>query len=200
MLFVVGFHSLFESSQSVVAFLIDGHVNLSRGSPEHYNALNTAFFLEVADVFAELLNHFPAGLAVHDVVAVKTFSVVVVESCSEGHDFLEFVAYGLDVLLFEDFGVHCRFVCVCGVNVPCGKDDVFEIGDGSDFVVFQIFFVSAFTHTDFVVLSHGANGFGKAFASHQNTGNEGGRYSAEAYDHHAEFTGCRFCFSFAHFG
>ncbi len=199
MLFVVGLHGLFESGQGVVAFLVDGNVDLGRSCPENYYSLNTAVFLEVADVFAKLLDHFPAGFAVHDVVAGKACGIVVVESCRHGHDFFEFVAHGLDVLLFEDFGVHGRFVCVCRIDIPCCEDDVVEVSDGCDFVVFEVFFVSAFAHTDAVVLSHGANGFGKTFASHQNAGHEGGRNCAEAYDHDAKFTVCRFCFSFAHF-
>ena len=76
---------------------VNGYVNFGRSCPENYYAVNTFFFLEVADVFAELLYEFPAGTLLY-VVAVEALCVVVVECCGEGLDGLEFVAYGLNVL------------------------------------------------------------------------------------------------------
>ncbi len=199
MFFVVGFHCLLEGGKGIVAFLVDGNIDFGRGCPQNNDALNASVLLEVTDVFAELLHHFPTGFAFHVVFTVETLSVVVVESGSHRHDFLEFVANGLDVLFLEDFGVHGRFVSICRIYVPCSELDIVERCDGCDFVVFEIFLISAFTDTDTIVLSHRADGFGQTFASHQNAGNKGGRHSAEANDHDTELTCCRFCFCFAHF-
>ena len=187
MLLVVGLHSSLEVGQMVVNLLVDGHVNLGGSSPEHYYTVNTGGFLEVADVLAESFNHLPAGLALHDVVAVEALSVVVVESGLHGHDLLELVLYRLDILLLEHFGVHCALVSVGGIYVPRAEYDVVEVGQGHDFVVFEIFLVSAFSYTDFVILCHGANGLGKAFAGHQNAGHESGGHCTQTNNQYAEF-------------
>ena len=107
MFFVVGFHGCLEGCECAVDFLVDGNVDFCRSGPEDYNAVNAFFFLEVADVFAELFDHIPAVFCVLDVVAVETFCIVVVESCFEGFDGFEFLADGVDVFLFEDFSIHC---------------------------------------------------------------------------------------------
>ncbi len=165
-----------------------------------YNAVNAFFFLEVADVGAEVFNHFPAGGALHDIVAFETLCVVVVKSGLHGHDLLQFLFYGENVFLFEDFGVHCRLECVGGINVPRAEHYVVEVGNRNNLVVFEIFFVFAFADTDFVVLSHGADRLGKTFAGHEDTGHECRAHGSEADNEHTEFTGgglnvCSFHFS-----
>ena len=105
MFFVVGFHRGFESGECAVNLFVYGDVYFGGCGPENHNAVNAVFFFEVADVFAELFDHFPTGLADHDVAAVEALCVVVVEGGLEGLDRFEFILYGVDVLFFEDFGV-----------------------------------------------------------------------------------------------
>ena len=172
MSFVVGFHGSFESFECAVYLFVNRNVDFGRCGPENNNAVNAFFFLEVADVLAELFNHLPACFAGHDVFAVKTFCIVVVESGLHRFDGFEFVLNGVDVFFFEHFAVDGALVCVCGINVPCTEHNVVEVGYRNDLIVFQIFFVCTFANTDFVVLGHGAYGFGKAFACHEHTGHE----------------------------
>ena len=138
MLLVVGLHGSLESFEGVVNLLVDGHVYFGGSGPEDNDAVGARLSLEAADVFAELLYEFPPCAFLH-VVAVETLGVVVVESGGHGLDGLEFFANGLDVLLFEDFGVDGRFVGVGGIYVPCGEHDVVEVSNGNDFVVFEVF-------------------------------------------------------------
>ena len=109
-----------------------------------------------------------------------------VESCLEGLDGLKFVAYGVDVFFLQHLCVDCAFVCVGGIYVPCSEHDVVELGDGNDFVIFEVFLVCTATHTDLVVLGHRANWLGKALASHQNASHEGRCHCSETYYHHSE--------------
>ncbi len=180
---VVGLHCSFEGFEGVVDVFVYGHVYFGRCSPEYHHAVKVLFGLEVADIFAELFYEFPACAGFY-VIAVEAGSVAGVEGGLEGLDGFEFVANGLDVFFFEHFGVDCRLVSVSGVNVPGGEFNVVEVGDGNDFVVSEVFFVCTLTYTHAVVLCHRANGLGKAFASHQNTGHESGSHGAEAYYHH----------------
>ena len=198
MLLVVGFHSCLEGCERAVYLFVNGNVNLGRSCPEHYYAVNTVFFLEVADILADLLGHVPAVLYGLHVVTVKTFCIVVVESGLHGNDLLEFVLYGVDVFFLEHLAVDSAFVGVLGIYVPCSEHDVVEVGDGHDFVVFQIFFVSSFSYTDFVILSHRANGFCKAFAGHEHAGHECGANCSKSYHEDTEFTFGRLYVCFLH--
>ena len=135
-------------------FFVYGNINLSRSSPKHNYACAAVGFLEVADILLKFLNHVPAGLAVLNVVTVKTLCIVVVESSLHGLDLLELVLYGEDVLLLENFGVHSRFKCVGGIYVPSSEHDVVEVGDGNNLVVFEVFLVGTFSNTHYIILCH----------------------------------------------
>ena len=198
MLFVVGFHGSLESCERAVYLFVNWNVNLGGSCPEHYNAFNTVLFLEVADVLADLLGHVPAVLYGLHVVAVKTFCIVVVKSGLHGNDLLELVLHGVDVFFLEHLAVDSAFVGVLRIDIPCSEHDVVEISDGYDFVVFQIFFVSSFSYTDFVILGHRANGFCKAFAGHEHTGHEGGSYGSKSNHEDAEFAFSRLYVCFLH--
>ena len=196
MLLVVGTHCLLEGLEGVMHVLVNGYVHFSGGGPEDYDALNTGAGLEGADVFADLLCHVPAVGGLLDVVSVEALGVVVVESCGQCHDLLEFVADGLYVLFLKDLGVHGRLVCVDGIYVPCAEDDVVEVGQGDDVFIVEILLVVAAAHADFVVLGHGAYGLSQTFAGHEDAGHEGGGDGSEADDHHAELSigfGCFLC-------
>ncbi len=85
---------------------------------------------------------------------METLGVVVVESGLHRLDVLKLILHRVDVLLFENLGVDGSLVCVGGINVPCAEHDVVEICDGDNLVIFEVFFVFAFSDTDFVVLGH----------------------------------------------
>ncbi len=111
-----------------------------------------------------------------------------VESGLHGLDVLKLVLYGVDIFFLKNLAVDSRFVCVLGIYVPCAEHDVVEVGQGHDFVIFQIFLFSAFSYADAVILGHGANRLRKSFAGHQNAGNECRRHSAETDNQYAELT------------
>ncbi len=166
MLFVVGLHCSLKVGESVVYFLVNGNVNFGRSGPENNHTVNAGLFLEVADILAELLNEFPAGAGLY-VVAVEALRIVVVESSLEGLDSFELFLHGKDIFLLEHLSIDSRFECVFGINVPSGEYDVVKVGDGNNFVVFEVFFISTFTDTHAVVLSHGANRLGETLAGLQ---------------------------------
>ena len=182
MLLVVGLHCSLEVGQSVVARLVNRHINLSRSGPEHNHAVHTLLLLEVADILAELLYHFPAGLAHHDVLAVKTLGVVVVESSLHRNDFLQLVLDRIDILLLEHLAVHGSLIGIDRIYIPCAELYIVQVSDGHNLVVFEILFVSAFANADFVVLSHRANRLGQPLAGHENTGHKGAGNSTETND------------------
>ena len=186
-LFVVSLHGCFEGGECVVYFFVYGDVNFGGSGPQYDYAVKVLGGFEVADVFADVLDHFPAGGALHVVFAIEAFCVIVVESGAHGLDGFELVGYGFDVFFFEHFGVDGRLVSVGGIYVPSGEFDVVEVGDGHDVFVVEVFFVSTFAHTDFVVLGHAAYGFGQAFTGHQHTGHKCCGDGAEADYHHAQF-------------
>ncbi len=154
MLLVVSLHGLFEVGESVVYVFIGSYIYFSRSGPEHYNTVAAMLFLEVADIFAESFYHFPAGLALHDVITVKTLCVVVVESCLHGDNLFKLVLYGKDIFFLENLGVHSRFESVGGIYVPRAEFDVVEVGDGHNLVVMEIFLVGTFAYAHDVVLGH----------------------------------------------
>ena len=195
MLAVVGLHGCFEVSEVVVHLLVDGHVDLGAGSPEHYDAVAAFLGLEGADVLAQGFNHLPTCKAGLYVVAVEALGVVLVEGGLHWHDLLEFIAHGLDVFLFQNFGVHGSLVGVGGIYVPAAEHDIVELGDGDDFVVLQILLVGAATYANLVVLGHRTDGFGQTFAGHENTCHKGCGNSTVADNENAQltFSGLHIC-------
>lgn len=148
MLFVVSFHCSFESSKSAVNFFVNGNVNFGRSSPKNNDTVATVFSLEFADVFANLVGHVPTvGAGLH-VFAIKTLSVIVVESGLHRNDLFKFVLNGVDVFFLEDFAVDSAFVSVSRINIPSAENDVVEVSDRNYFVVFEIFLFSALSNTD----------------------------------------------------
>ncbi len=81
MFLVVSLHGSLEVGQVIVYLFVYGNINFCRSGPKHNHAVEILFGLELADVFAESFNHFPAGLAGHYVVTVEALGVVVVKSC-----------------------------------------------------------------------------------------------------------------------
>ena len=154
MFLVVGLHGCLEGFDCAVDLLVDGYIHLGRGGPEHHHAVEAVLSLEVADVLAELLGHFPAGHVLEDVVTVETLCVVVVEGGLHGLDCLELVLDGEDVFFLEHLCVEGCFIGVGGIYVPRAKHDIVELGHGHYFVILEIFLVFALADAYLVVLSH----------------------------------------------
>ena len=154
MLAVVVLHRLFECLERSVHLFAVGNIYLCGSRPYHNDARAAVFLLEGAYVLAQSLGHFPSCGAVFHVVAVKSFCVVLVKSSFHRHNFLKLIAYGFDVLLLKNLGVHSRLVGVLGVNIPCPEHNVVKRGKRHDVGIVQIFLLVAFTYANLVVLCH----------------------------------------------
>ncbi len=193
MVAVVGLHGGLKSGEAAVDLLVDGHVDLGRGGPEHDHALHARLLLEPADVLADLPGHVPAVGDSLDVVAVETLGVIAVERGQQGLDGLELRADGVDVLLLEHLGVESRLICVGGIHVPGREHDVVELGQRHDVLVMQVFLVCAAAHADLVILGHRSDGLGQTLAGHEHARDESRRDRSESHHHHAELALGRLC-------
>ena len=169
MLAIVGLHSGFEVGELIVNQLVDGHIDLCGCSPENDHASATLLVLEITNVLTQSLNHLPTGQALLHVIAIKALGIVLIEGSWHGHNLLQLVAHGVDILLLENLGIHSCLISVLGIDIPTTEHDIVELGEGHDVSIVQITGIGTTTDTHLVVLSHRTNGLGKALASHQNT-------------------------------
>ena len=189
---VVGLHGSLEGSQCAVILHVGGNVNLGRSGPEHNHAVHTSLLLEVAYVFAYLLSHVPAVLAVFHVVAIETLGIVLVEGSLEGLDVDKLIFHRLDIFGLQHLGVACALIGIDGIHIPSAKHDVVEVGQGHDIFVVQIFLVGAAAHAYFVVLGHRAHGLAQTLAHHQHASHECCTHGTQSNYHDAKFTCSRF--------
>ncbi len=151
---VVVAHGLLQCGQAVVYLFVNRHVYLSRRSPYHDDAAKLLLSLETAYILAQSLNHLPSCGTVFHVVAVQTLGIVLVESSLHRYYLLKLIAHGVDVFLLEHLGIHGSLICVLGINVPCGKLYVVEIGDRHNLAHVQILLVGTLAYAYLVVLCH----------------------------------------------
>ena len=132
---IVSLHGCLELVKFIMYVLVGSNVNLGRCCPEHYNAVNATFFLEVANVLTHLLHHVPAVLALLYVVAIEALCIVLVESSLERLNLKQLVLYWLDVFLFKHLGVDGALIGICWIYVPSSKYDVVELCQRHDIFV-----------------------------------------------------------------
>ena len=199
MVAVVGLHGLLQAGERGVVGLVIGHVDLGRSGPDHHDAGAVVLLLEVADVLTQGLHHLPSRESLLDVVARDALGVVGVEGGLHGHDLLQLVAHGLDVLGLEHLGIDGSLVGVLGIGVPRAEDDVVELGQRHNVAIVQVLLLRATSDTDLVVLGHGSHRLGEALANHQHTRHKGSGDGAATYNHDAEFALGGFHFLFHYY-
>ena len=199
MVAVVGLHSLLQAGERGVVGLVVGHVDLGRSGPDDHDAGAVVLLLEVADVLTQGLHHLPSRESLLDVVARDAFGVVGIKGSLHGHDLLQLVAHGLDVLGLEHLGIDGSLVGVLGIGVPRAEDDVVELGQLHDIAIVQVLLLRATSDTDLVVLGHGSHRLGEALANHQHSRHKGRGDGAATYNHDAEFALGGFHFLFHYY-
>ena len=151
---VVSLHGCLKMSERVVHGHIRLHINLCRCSPCHHDTCTVVLCLETADVLTQLLHHVPTSLAVLHVVAVKTFSEVLIKSSLERHNLLKFLLHGQDVLLLQHLSIHCTLKGVGGIHIPSTEYDVVEPGHRHNLRIRKILLIDTTAYTNLVILRH----------------------------------------------
>ena len=164
MLAVVGLHGGFEIRELIVNRLAHGHVDFGRGSPEHYHAGAIVSGLELADVLAQSFDHLPTGGHCSPpfggggggfhIITIQALGVVLIEGGRHGHNLLELIAHGLDILLLEHLGIHGCLIGVLRIHIPTAKHDIIELSQGHDVGIVQITGIGTTTNAYLIVLSH----------------------------------------------
>jgi len=187
MLAVIILHGLLERGDGAVEFLLIGHIDLCRRSPNHHHAVHAGLLFELDDIIPQSFHHFPTGLAVLHVVAIKTLGIVLVKSGFQRHNLLQFVAHRLYVLGLEHFSINRCLISVLRIHVPCTENDILQLCQWYDILIMEIFLLFSLTHTDLVILSHRPHRFGQSFAGHQHTGHKRCSHGAASDDHDSKF-------------
>ena len=172
MILVVSLHGSLKSSHCAMDLLVNGHIYLSRSSPEHYYTLYTCSSLEIADIFTDLLGHIPTILNLLYIVAIKTLCIVMVESSLQRLDSLELLLNRVDIFLFEHLSIDRRLVGVGRIYIPCAEYNVIEICQRHDVLVVEILLILTASYADLIILSHRTDRLCQTLASHQDTGHE----------------------------
>ncbi len=118
------------------------------GAPDHDEAVELVFLLEVADVFAELLGEIEFCFGFFDVRAVKIFYVGLVEGRLHRLDVLEkFLGLG-EIFGVENAGFRGGFVGVVGENVPAAEDEIVELRERHEIFNFRHAIIGALSEAD----------------------------------------------------
>ena len=101
---------------------------LGRSAPDHHQPVGAAGLLEVADVFAQLLDQFLLVLALLHVGAVELLDVVLVEDRLARLDRRQERLHLLQQRTLQHAGLAGCGVHVVFEDVPAGEDQVVQLG------------------------------------------------------------------------
>ena len=166
------------------------HIDFCRCSPKHHDAGTALLRLEAADIFAQGLHHLPTGLTWLYIIAVQAFGIVLVKGRRHRYNLFQLGAHGFYVFLLQHFSVHCSLVSVLGIDIPAAENDIVQLCQRDNLVVFQVSFVLALANTYFIVLCHGTDGLGETLSGHKNASHESSGDSAITNDENAQFSFC----------
>ena len=198
MLAVVGLHGCLKIREAVVHTLLDRHIDLGRSGPEHDQTATALLSTEATNVLPQLLDHLPTIGTIFHVVTVKTLGIVVIEGGLHRHNLLEFVAYRLNILLFQHLSIDGGLIGVLRIDIPTAEDDIVETGQRHDLAILQILLRGTTTHTNLVVLGHGTHRFCQSFAGHQNARHECRGNRSVADNQNSQLSFCWFYVCFVH--
>ncbi len=146
--------------------LIIRNIDFRRCCPDDNDTRTAVLLLEVADVLLQLQYHIPACLTVLDIVTIQTFGVVSVKSSLHRPDSHQFLTYRFYIFRLQDFGIYCSLIRILGIDVPRSEDDIFQIRQRNNVLIMKILLGSSSSHTDLIVLGHGADRLCKPLTCH----------------------------------
>ena len=88
------------------------------------------------------------------IITIQALGVVLIEGGRHGHNLLELIANGLDILLLEHLGIHGCLIGVLRIHIPTAKHDIIELSQGHDVGIVQITGIGTTTNAYLIVLSH----------------------------------------------
>ena len=166
--------------------LVDGRlldVDLGGAAPDHDLAVGFGF--ELGDVVADLVGEVALVLAGLDLFTFEPLDVVLVEDGGHRLDGFKKRAHRFELVAVEDLGGLSGVVEVAAEDVPAGKDEIVERGDGNELFDKGAAGVGALAETDGAHLRGGADGFGEAAADSFDAGDKCSGNGSHAGNHDA---------------
>ena len=122
---MIRLHRLFERCQ-VLVHVLGLQEHFGGRAPHHDQPVTLVLFLEVANVFANLLGEIEFRLALLDVRALQVLDEILIERSLHRLDGLQEFLYLCQIFRVEHAGLRGRLIGVVGKHVPAAENQIIE--------------------------------------------------------------------------